>query len=98
MKKDQKTAIKDLCDFLDHPLSEDQMDQLVEYINFENMKKNPHATPTAGVKLPETSPDFLRKGKVGDWKNHFNADTLEKWDRWIEGNTAGTGLNFVDMQ
>ena len=72
------------------------MDQLVDYINFENMKKNPNATPTAGVKLPETAPDFMRKGKVGDWKNHFNVDTLEKWDRWIEENTAGTGLSFVD--
>ena len=97
MKKDQKAAIRDLCDFLDHPLSEGQMDQLVDYINFENMKKNPNATPVAGVKLPETTPDFMRKGKVGDWKNHFNPDTLEKWDRWIEGNTVGTGIKFVDI-
>jgi len=97
MKKDQKTAIRELCDFLKHPLSEDHMDQLVEYINFDNMKNNPNATPVAGVQFSPEQKDFLRKGKVGDWKNHFDAKMLERWDNWIEENTANTGLNFVDL-
>jgi len=27
---------------------------------------------------------FIRKGAVGDWKNHFPAEILEAWDEWIE--------------
>ena len=96
MKKDQKSVVRSLCDFLEHPLSEEQMDRLVKYINFDNMKNNPNATPTAGVKLPPEKSDFLRKGKVGDWKSHFSAEMLERWDDWIADNIANTGLTFVD--
>ena len=93
MKRDQKAAIKSLCDFLEHPLSEDQVDMLENYISFDNMKKNSNATPVAGIQMPG---EFLRKGKVGDWKNHFNAEMLERWETWIEENIANTGLEFVE--
>ena len=93
MKKDQKTAIQSLCAFLEHQLSEDQIDKLEDYINFDNMKKNSNATPVAGIQMPG---EFLRKGKVGDWKNHFNAMMIERWEHWIKENIANTGLQFME--
>ena len=58
MKKDQKGVIKELCDFLAHPLSEELQDRLSEHVKFENMKNNSHAT------APGNQKNFMRKGEV----------------------------------
>ena len=50
MKKDHMRTIRDLCTFLEHPLSEDQIARLAEYLRFDYMKKNPNCNPTAGLK------------------------------------------------
>ena len=38
---------------------------------------------------------FFRKGKTGDWKNHFGAELNERIDRWIEANLEGSDLKFI---
>lgn len=37
---------------------------------------------------------FIRKGKVGDWKNYMSEDLSRRFDEWTEKNLAGTGLTF----
>ena len=93
MKKDQMAIIKDLCTFLDQPLTEGQMARLAEHLKFDNMKNNPNCNPTAGCEWH--GGDFMRKGKVGDWRNYFSQEMGEKWDEWIEQNVNGTGLEFL---
>ena len=63
MKKEQRKIIEDLCVFLNHPLTPEQVDTLVDHLKFDNMKMNPNANPTAGMNLKS---DFMRKGQVGD--------------------------------
>ena len=46
MKKDQWGVINDLCEFLNHPLSDEKKDALVDHVEFENMSKNPAAKIT----------------------------------------------------
>ena len=46
MKKDQWGVINDLCEFLNHPLSDEKKDALVDHVKFENMSKNPAAKIT----------------------------------------------------
>ena len=97
MKKDQKGVIKELCDFLDHPLSEDLMDRLCDHVKFENMKKNPHANPSGALHLHgNKDKSFMRKGEVGDWKNFFDDERNSTWNKWIKQNIEGTGLEQVD--
>ena len=38
---------------------------------------------------------FFRKGKVGDWKNYFEGESLSQWDQWIAENLEGTDLKMV---
>ncbi|XP_064486162.1 sulfotransferase 1C2-like [Ornithodoros turicata] len=36
--------------------------------------------------------DFVRKGIIGDWKNHFNADQVKRMNDWIKKRTAGSDV------
>jgi len=89
MKKNQREIIKDMCIFLDHPLTSEQVDRLVEHLKFENMKLNMSTNPTAGFNLKS---DFMRKGVVGDWKNFFTPEKTLEWEKMIKEKTAGTDL------
>ena len=53
------------------------MVRLAEHLKFDNMKNNPNCNPTAGVEWH--GGDFMRKGKVGDWRNYFSQEMGEKF-------------------
>jgi len=91
MKKDQRGVIESLCDFLEHPLSEEQVSRLVSHLHIDNMKHNPH------VALPKniSRAAFIRKGAVGDSKNYFKAEKAEEWNQWITEKTQGTGIQMT---
>jgi len=38
---------------------------------------------------------WKKKGKTGDWKNHFSPELNERIDKWMEAHLAGTDLRFV---
>lgn len=91
MKKDQEGAINELCEFLEHPLSSSQVQDLVNHLKFENMKKNPNVN--ISLKIPDPKGNFMRKGKVGDWKNFFGEEKAAEWQQWIKKQTDSTGLD-----
>ena len=90
MKKDQKGVIDELVEFLDHPLSEEKIDALVDHVKFDNMKKN-----SATNLFKDGDKQFIRKGQVGDWKNHFDEKSNETFEAWILENISGTDLGDI---
>jgi len=96
MKGDTKKVCTELAEFLNHPMTEKKIDELVHHISFDVMKNNPWSNPSAGMELPPEK-DFMRKGKVGDWKNHFSGDELAKIDDWIQENLERTGIVLPQM-
>ena len=87
MKKDQKGVIDELIEFLNHPLTEEKIEALVDHVKFENMQKN---QSTNAIKSGDKQ--FMRKGKVGDWKNHFDEKSNEEFEAWILENIRETEL------
>ena len=61
--------------------------------SFENMKKNPNTNPLSGIE--GNGDGFLRKGIVGDWKNHFDGEMISKWEKWMEMNISLNGLDKI---
>ncbi len=93
-----KETIKKLCEYLGKEFDDSQLDKIVENVSFESMKKNPMVNREGGKKagmLKETG-DFIRKGKVGDWLNHFSLKYSDLFDEKIEKSlqTKDIRLNF----
>jgi len=83
-------------------LTDEQVSALEDHLSFNSMKKNPalNLEPILAMmeKQPskEANPDetFIRKGKVGDWKNYMSEELSAKFDKFTEENLKGTDLVF----
>jgi hypothetical protein len=83
----QKTA-----KFMGKQLSEQEILKLLDHLSFASMKSNPYVnydeitdklTRVHGV---ERKTHFMRKGKVGSWKEELSTESIQKLDAWIEIN------------
>jgi len=91
MKADTRGVIEELCSFLEHPLSAEKIDALVEHVHVDSMRKNPWINPP---KSKAVRYSFIRKGEVGDAKNYFTPEVNAEWNKWIQENIKNTGINM----
>ncbi|XP_051928054.1 sulfotransferase 1 family member D1-like [Hippocampus zosterae] len=82
MKEDPRREVERIMKYMDLSLSDDVVGSIVELTTFKNMKENPMANYTC---IPENVFDqsissFMRKGEVGDWKNHFTPEQTAEFD------------------
>ena len=87
-------VLRDLCEFTGYNgYSDDQIVQLRDHLSIDSMRKA--AMDEAKDKVSkEQRGQFYRKGKVGDWKNHFDDEKLAEWNKWIEENLQGTDIKM----
>ena len=87
MKKDLVPVIKDLCYFLTCPLSSEKIETLNTWMQIDNVRRRYVASAENDLER-EFRAKFIRKGKVGDWRNHFSEDLNKRFDEWIEKNNT----------
>lgn len=82
-----------IADFLGKPLSEQVLKRIVKQCSFDEMTKNSEAywMMTQDNKLP----NFLRKGQVGGWKEHFTPELSAKFESEFLSKLEGSGLHFA---
>ncbi|XP_067560106.1 sulfotransferase 1C4-like isoform X2 [Pseudorca crassidens] len=89
-----KHEILKLAEFIGKSLDDKVLDTIVHYSSFDVMKQNPMANYTS-IPAPfmnhSISP-FMRKGAVGDWKNHFTVAQNERFDEDHKRKMADTTL------
>ncbi|GFO09793.1 sulfotransferase [Plakobranchus ocellatus] len=73
--QDFPSHIRKMADFIESPLTQEQIKEIAEAINFKAMKKRYEALPTGKL---------IRKGQVGDWKNWLTSDQSAELDKRSE--------------
>jgi hypothetical protein len=98
MKKDQSAAIYKTAQFLGKPVTEKEVEGLTQHLKFSKMAANPAVNMEFLLEQmkDKVQPDckFIRKGKVGDWRNYMSDDLSRRFDEWTEKNLKNTGLSF----
>lgn len=94
MKKDQLAAIMKTAQFLEKTVTAEQADELAKHLEFSKMAANPAINLESVLTKNTDAPKFIRKGQVGDWRNHMSEDLSCKFDEWTENHSKGTGLHF----
>ena len=70
-------------------------------MRIDNFRKNDavNMKPPKGIVPDEVREkfNFIRKGKVGDWKDHFKCpETLKKFNTWIESNSKDADGTLIE--
>ncbi|XP_019626194.1 PREDICTED: bile salt sulfotransferase-like [Branchiostoma belcheri] len=87
MRKDFRSAVKTVAAFLEKELTDEALTRVLTSCSLKSMKKR-LAESDAWRRV------IVRKGIVGDWKNHFSAEESEKIDEKYRKRMAGSGLEF----
>ena len=97
MKRDLKSQIRKVATFLGKSYSDEQIVKLASHLHIDNFKKNPwvNMEKASEAMTNKDSGSFIRKGKTGDWKNHFTPEMTAKFDKWMAEKMKGTDLKFV---
>ncbi|XP_030410131.1 sulfotransferase 6B1-like [Gopherus evgoodei] len=86
LKENRALAVKKIAEFFVLPLTEEQLQAVVDRSSFQAMKENAHKTHGA------LGNALFRKGSVSDWKNLFNEDQNQEMDKMFEERLARTKL------
>ncbi|GKA01489.1 flavonol 4'-sulfotransferase [Tanacetum coccineum] len=99
MKKDPKSNVKKLAEFIGYPFSMEEenagvVDNIIKLCSFDKLS-NLEVNKT-GKHRPEEFPIenrlYFRKAKDGDWENYFTEEMKQKIDKLVDQKLSGTSL------
>ncbi|XP_025050734.1 sulfotransferase family cytosolic 1B member 1-like [Alligator sinensis] len=100
MKEDPGREVQQVASFLGAALSPEALARVIQLSSFTAMQDNPMANYSSVPRAlfdPTISP-FLRRGEVGDWKNHFTVAQNEAFDAHYQNRMASPGVPHFRSQ
>ncbi len=95
MKKDLKAAVSRVARFIEVDVSDVQISEIAAMTTFDSMKNDNTANYSWDLlQLNPGSTPFMRKGEVGDWKNHLTKEQSTQIDKICKERLQDTGLVF----
>ncbi|KAI1294812.1 Sulfotransferase 1E1 [Halotydeus destructor] len=103
MKTKPRETITEIAKFVGleaEAKNEQFLDDVVNYSSLSHMKVTTNAAVKKALEKElnvsvEGEFTFIRKGEIGDYKNHFTAEDNEAYNRAIASKFAGTGLEHL---
>ena len=95
MKLDLKGHIEKIASFLGKDISEKVVNYIVEKTTFKNMSKDPKYNMANIPDFDTTKSQFMRKGKIGDWKSYFSEEQNAFVDAKCKELFEPEGLRFA---
>ena len=79
-----------------HDLDEPTINAITEECTFDRMKANPllNLDTSRYATIFNKDRTFMRKGVVGDWKNHLSPEQTARFDAVYHKKIDGSGLDF----
>ncbi|KAK2170009.1 hypothetical protein LSH36_5g16027 [Paralvinella palmiformis] len=74
-------VIDDVCQFLGKTLSRDVIPDIIQHLTFDDMSQNSMVNYTLISMFDNDISPFMRKGKIGDWKNYFSEEQSSVVDK-----------------
>ncbi|KAG6794945.1 hypothetical protein HZU73_09395 [Apis mellifera caucasica] len=100
MKSDLPKVIKKTAAFLDKILTNDQVEALAQHLSFDSMKSNPavnyedHIILNKRMKLINVDGEFIRSGKVDQWKEEMPGSVVQEFDETTKEKFSTQNLFF----
>ncbi|KAK1899273.1 Cytosolic sulfotransferase 3 [Dissostichus eleginoides] len=94
LSEDTGREMHQLCSFLGLSLSAEEKENVLTRVKFDNMKTNKMTNFSTIHHMDQTVSPFMRKGKVGDWKNLFTVSQDEKFDEDYKQKMKNPTLQF----
>ncbi|CAN9515420.1 unnamed protein product [Ophioblennius macclurei] len=94
MVEDTGRELDKLCSFLGLTPSVEKKTRIVGEVHFDQMKNNNLTNYSSVPALDFKVSPFMRKGKVGDWKNHFTVAQSEDFDEDYKTKMKDSTLQF----
>ena len=80
MKKDLLSAVTKIVEFIGFNLDKEVIREIASKATFESMKDDSLVNYSWSKLYRQDGPPFIRKGEIGDWKNHFNEEQSKRID------------------
>lgn len=93
MKHDHAGNVEKLASFLDLEADSQLIETVVRLSSFQSMTSN-ETTNFEWVPQKADKPKHFRKGDIGDWRNHFNAEQSQQMDDLFMKKMKGSDLQF----
>lgn len=99
MKENPRREIERIMRYLDVSVSDEVISKIVELTSFEKMKDNPMANYTC-IPAPvfdHSKSAFMRKGRVGDWRNHFTPEQQKIFEEDYKEKMKDVAIPFRNL-